>query len=147
MTPHRRIVESLTLSGWQKTGMRVGFLTVAKRFLEKHAPDFIGELEETDGSLRRLGVVPDAWRAVMETEAWGHPVLVLELAEADVTNSISGAKRKAYNDLWWEIDATENFHVRVLVFSEAETPRKLILPSDGTSDEVLEILGAVPEGR
>jgi hypothetical protein len=60
---------------------------------------------------------PDAYRLKVEDEreGWGHPVLVVELAEIVVSHDIPPNKLDVIEKLWWACDATEYVHLRLHV--------------------------------
>ena len=73
---------------------------------------------DADEVLEVLGIIrsiPDAWRIRVEGEeqGWGYDVLILELLEVEVTHPVSRLKLAAYEKLWWAMDATSLYHLRV----------------------------------
>lgn len=77
---------------------------------------------------------PDAWRLKMEgpAQGWGHRVLVLEILEVEVTHRFAGSGAEMdYHSLWWTLDATERFHLRVF-HSNPWGPIQCVL--DGATD-------------
>ena len=86
---------------------------------------------------------PDAYRLVIEGPArpgfpsptqsgrWGYPVLVIELLEVEIGHPLTTDKRRAYTDLWWLLDASACFALRVFVQGRYGEP--ILLTTD---DEV-----------
>lgn len=118
-TLHNRLVDRASADGWQRTGWR----SAVRRLLSETPwagdgcddPEAVSELfDELFGGFT---VVPDAWRVRIEKEGegegWLHPVLAIEFLEVEVTSSVSVEKLRLYDMLWWRLDATEMFFLRV----------------------------------
>lgn len=119
-TIHNRIIARARRDGWQRGPWKPVFL---KKCREREAWREEIEAETDDDGICELfdgfRSVPDAWRLVAEDETtqngslWCHPVLVLEFLEVEITHPMPLHKRDEYTKLWWAMDGTDSFHLRV----------------------------------
>lgn len=114
-TPHQSLVASLLVEGWNpprnwRPLIREEMLIRISDPLDRD--DLIEALGEFRGT-------PDAWRIVEEgePEGWGQSVMVLEVAEVEVTYRLPKEKLLHYNDLWWSFDGSDEAHLRVWIIN------------------------------
>jgi hypothetical protein len=108
---HNRLIDVACENGWTRTGWKAA----VRRTLSR--PPWDGEGGEIIEYVNAMPCTPDAWRFRLEGAGdgpgWCYEVLVLELLEVEVTNPIDIHKLQQYEKLWWQMDGSSCFHLRV----------------------------------
>jgi hypothetical protein len=114
---HERIIDdACARDGWQRRGWRIA---IAKAFDD---PSWAGEYaEDVEPAewvwplFRDLSRVPDAWRIRFEGKehGWGHPVMVIEFLEVEISHPMGERKEHDYIAIWSALDDTDFYHFRV----------------------------------
>jgi hypothetical protein len=137
-TLHNRLIDRALSDGWKRPPWKPQL----RKYL-KEAPwhgDGSDQDEDSDEILALFGdlhCVPDAWRMRVESESegWLHPVLAVEFLEVDVTSHCDDRKLIEYDTLWWRLDGTEMFHLRVFQMDRFGLVKPLV-----TEDTIYHIL-------
>lgn len=91
---------------------------------------------------RGLERVPHEYRLQIETEGWGHPVMVLEVI---LTTRPTGALERHIDTVWWRADGGSHTHLRVLQRVNDRGDVVSLWDDDGSAIEHLTTkLGNVP---
>jgi hypothetical protein len=106
---HEKLIALACQNGWSTGPWKAAF----RRKLQ--SDEWHHEAEGVLSVLRATRCIPDAWRIRVEGEdlGWGYDVLVLELLEVEVTHPVSREKIAQYENLWWAMDYTSAYHLRV----------------------------------
>lgn len=110
-TLHKRLIDVACRNGWVQRGWKAA--------IRKHINEepWCWDAEEVLDVVHEMPCIPDAWRVRIEKPGdgsrWNYDVLVLELLEVEVTNPIDPSKLRYYVDLWWAMDSSSLFHLRV----------------------------------
>lgn len=137
-TLHNRLIDRAIRDGWKRPPWKSELKAKLKE--SPWCGDGTGQDEENGEILELFGdlhCVPDAWRMHTEgkEEGWGHPVLVIEFLEVDVTSHCDERKLIEYDTLWWRLDGTEMFHLRVFQMDRFGLTKPLV-----TEDTIYHIL-------
>ena len=108
-TLHESIIDLACRNGWQ----RIDWKTPIRQLL-KRAP-YRDDADIVESALTQFMRAADAWRIVEEQPGikWAHSVVVIELLEVDVNHPITPEKLNSYTRLWYALDCSEYFHLRV----------------------------------
>jgi hypothetical protein len=109
---HDRLIDVACRNGWNRRGWKK-----AVRQLLGRPPWGGDESGEVIEFVDEVSCRPDAWRIKIEGEGegsgWSYDVCVIELLEVEVTHPIDLEKLEMYEQLWWRLDGTSRFHLRV----------------------------------
>jgi hypothetical protein len=130
-----QLLKAAAQEGWQRIGWRRATRQALAEMLRRHR-QLRRYGEEANAILECLAdfrARPFAWRLKVEGKAedWGHPVLVVEFLEMNVTK----AKLTEHTRLWWGLDASELMHLRTFLLDK--TGRISPLVTDETIYDLL----------
>jgi hypothetical protein len=113
-TLHNQLIRKACENGWKKEkGWKASFRKHLRQRLDIDVEDDIEAIIEI---INEMPCIPDAWRFRVEgkKEGWGiDEILVIELLEVEVTSPVSDEKLAWYESLWWAMDSSSSFHLRV----------------------------------